>query len=228
MKLLAIHIIVALLPMLARAQGVILSPAPASQVDPANPSNYGVGISPYSPDQPTYGIDLNGDGIVDFTLTSTDHYQSFDIIPSGNNAVLSFLTDSSGSSEAANLTQETVIDSSTASSLSAVWQLAISNSHGTLYPNITAAYADGVQGQFAYASGFIGLETYVNGQIHYGFLQIDCLGYDGIGGFYLGYGYNTVAGQPITITSVPEPSVFALLAVSGMAFRFLRRNRLPS
>jgi len=46
MKTLAITIVVALLPVLARAQGVILSRAPALSVNIANPWSYGVSIGP--------------------------------------------------------------------------------------------------------------------------------------------------------------------------------------
>ncbi len=179
-------------------------------------------ISPGIGDLPSYGIDLNGDGLVDFTLSSSYLYQGFVITPTGNNAVLSYVVDSFGSSFAANLSPGTLVGPQ--SSLSPVWQQTIVFPTGTIYPVITAGYSDGVYGQFAGAAGFVGLQFMVGNETHYGFLQIDCLGYAGDGGFYEGYGWNTTPGAPITTTFVPEPGNWALLGL-GAATLWLKRSR---
>jgi len=136
---------------------------------------------------------------VDFTLSadSEQNCPALDIIPSGSNAVLAYAV------YTANLGEGTVVGPSSGL-LSPVW--ATSSSVITIENDI------GVYGLFTDTSGYIGLELYVDGAVHYGFLQIDCRGYSGFGGFYEAYGYNTVAGQPITTTAVPEPFVLASLA----------------
>lgn len=225
MRIFATIIAVALWPVLARAQGVILSPAPALWVNPANPSSYGVSIGPGYSGVAEYGIDLNGDGAVDFTLSAdSENFPALDIIPSSSNAVLAYVVDSFGSSIVANLGAGTVVGPS--SSLSPVWQQTIVTPNYTIYPNITFLDSNGDHGLFAYTSGFVGLQMLVDGEVHYGFLQIDCTGYSGEGGFYQGYGYNTVAGQPITIVAVPEPLSWALLAVGATLIIYRRRESL--
>jgi hypothetical protein len=206
-------VVALLIPVLAHGDGVVLSPAPALWVNPANPWSYGISIGPGYSGVSEYPIDLNNDGVVDYTLTSKYREQTFCILPSGSNAVLSYVIDSFGSSFVANLDEGTQIGP--LSSLLPIWQTTTGAGNSPQF--ITSGFtADGVDGLFADTSGYIGLEMYVNGEVHYGFLQIDCRGYSGGGGFYEGYGYNTLAGQPIITQSVPEPSGVALLGL-GLA-----------
>ena len=221
-----ILLLLQLLPLGLRAQSsVVFVPAPPLAVNPANPSSHGVSISPGLGDTPSYNIDLNGDGVVDFTLTSVLHSQAFDIIPAGNNAVLAYVVDSFGSSEVAKLGVGDFVGPS--SSMSPVWQSSITISPGNvIYPNITASFNDFTEGDFYNSSGAIGVEFFANGKPYYGFLQIDCRAYGGYGGFFEGYAWNTASGEGLTVEPVPEPGTWVLLALGAAAFAVRRKLSL--
>lgn len=104
-------LLLALNPLCALAQGVVYLPSPSipGQYPPFN--QYGVSIGTYSPDVQTYAIDINGDGIVDYTLSVQNNI--FNIIPAGSNSVLSVALDNYGDAGVAPLGAGIVIDSLT-------------------------------------------------------------------------------------------------------------------
>jgi len=209
-----------LVPALLRGQAVVLTPAPPLWVNPADPWNYGVSIGFGYSGLPQYGIDLNGDGTTDFTLTCAWRDLVFNIVQAGSNAVLAYVVDDFGSSYVANVGLGAVVGPS--SSLWPTWQPA---SGGLIPPIISGLYSEGAYGLFAGTTGYIGLRFDIDGSDHYGFLQLDCRGYSGDGGFLQGYGYNTVPGEPITIVSVPEPATWALFGLGALLLAALGHHR---
>ena len=227
-------LLLALNPLCALAQGVVYVPSPSIPGQGLPFSQYGVmigaGGEPW--ELPEYNIDLNGDGIVDYTLNvnaSLAGSDQFSIVPKGNNSVLAYV-DQYGSANAVNLGAGAVIGSQS-SSLNPIW----ANSGNSYPPLINYIFATGVIGDpavfgtFVNTTGFIGLQFRVNNQAYYGFLQMDTR-FSLYGGLYQGYGWNTTPGDSITTTyfrdliQVPEPSIFALLALSGVAAGLVRRK----
>ena len=224
-------ILLALNPLCASAQGVVYVPSP---VIPGQLfGQYGVMISPQAGNLREYAIDLDGDGVVDYTLSVT-HAQDagissvwqFNIVPSGSNCVLA-IPESGGVSDAANLWPGAVIGPEGSSTTPAVWL----NNQSSFPPILnyfidleTLGQTQWVFGTFAGNTGFIGLKFWANGQAHYGFLQMDCR-FDVVGpldgGLYQGYGWNTTPGEPITTTYFrdrfypPGPSI---QYIAGPAF----------
>jgi hypothetical protein len=228
-------ILLVLNPLCALAQGVVYVPSPfiPGQYPPFN--QYGVSIGMYSPDVQEYAIDINGDGIVDYTLSVQNDI--FDIIPAGSNSVLSVPLDDYGDAGVAPLGAGIVIDSLTPLPPGTFW----GNSGNVVgNPNLnyfidfaTIGLYSPQWGTFAITTGFVGLQFWINNQAYYGFLQLDTRWtVVGAGGLYQGYGWNTTPGGSITTTyfrdmlQVPEPSTWALLT-AGAALMLCRRKIIP-
>jgi hypothetical protein len=65
-------------------------------------------------------------------------------------------------------------------------------------------------------TGFMAFELAINGQAHYGWLEVEIPLPDLIaGGRVLGWAYNTVPGQSIFVAQVPEPTTWILLLLGG-------------
>jgi len=73
---------------------------------------------------------------------------------------------------------------------------------------------------------FIGIEFELGDGLHYGYFDIFMRG-DIPGAALYGWGYNSIPGESLAASLVPEPSTSALLTAGGILFWLLRRgNRL--
>jgi len=162
------------------------------------------------PNPTTYGIDINGDGIADFAFSIKSGGGNFelDIVPVGSNAVLCH----SNISMVCNLVPGTPVGSQ----CPGLWWNEPDNGAPLLVcASNTAGPQDGggggvvmpfSWGDFAWTNGFIGLRfCTVNHETHYAFLQMDCSisAAPGLGGLYLGCGWNTAPSDPITTAPMP-------------------------
>jgi len=157
-------------------------------------------------------IDINGDGVVDFTLTNNPSggcFPSFRIVPAGQNAVLS---DSTNWYAWAWYLPTGATVGPQGSAAGSVWLTNLS-------PIITEWDACGglsepgsfpTQGYFVFTNGSIGVRfTVGTNETHYGFLWLDCRAYSpGYGGLYLGCAWNTAPSQPVTTWPQPAPISF--------------------
>jgi len=231
MKQCILIVLVATTTLCASAQSVVYVPAPSIPGQSLPFSQYGVMLGGYSPEVQTYAIDINGDGVVDYTLNVNPTLagsDQFSITPMGNNSVLAYV-DQYGAANAANLGAGAVVGSQS-SSLNPIW----ANSGNSYPPVLNYTIATGVIGDpflfgtFVNTTGFVGLQFWVGNQAYYVFLQMDTRFSPNSGGLYQGYGWNTTPGDSITTTyfrdliQVPEPSIFALLALSGVAAGLVR------
>jgi hypothetical protein len=169
----------------------VLEPAPFLMPEWGQPDYLGISVTDYDPlSVPSYGIDLDHDGVLDFTLTAIEYdiLAAFEIIPAGTNAVLSV-----DGTYVANLPAGAVL-SAQGSSVGGSWQESV---------NYITAFGEGEPdtGQFLWTNGFIGLRFTSGGKVHYGFLQINCADYI-VGGFYQGCGWNQTPGASVTTTNV--------------------------
>jgi hypothetical protein len=221
-------------PLCALAQGVVYVPSPSIPGQGLPFSQYGVLIEPG--EAPEYNIDINGDGIVDYTLTlnaglSGGVYE-FNIVPASSNSVLAYV-DGDGAADAVNLGAGVVLGSQTPS-LNPIW----ANSGNSYAPLINYYVNYDVIGQtqwefgtFVNTTGFIGLQFWVDNQAYYGFLQMDTRFSPLYGGLYQGYGWNTTPGDSITTTyfrdliQVPEPETWMLTVIGGLTLTLVRRKR---
>lgn len=87
-----------------------------------------------------------------------------------------------------------------------------------------AAYRNGP------TSGFLGLRFLINGQLHYGWADLEVqadLNDGGYSGTLIGYAYDTVANQPILAgeSGAPEPGTLGLLALGWLGLGFWRPKK---
>lgn len=230
-------LLLALSPLCASAQGVVYVPSPPfpGQYPPFN--QYGVMIGKYAPEVQDYAIDLNEDGVVDYTLTMNaglSGFPQFNIIPAGNNSVLAYV-DEYGAANVVNLGVGVVLGPETPSSLNPIW----ANSGNSYPPTLNFGPVDlGIDqsqlvfGTFASTTGFVGLQFWIDDQAYYGFLQLDTRWtLATAGGMYQGYGWNTTPDESITTTyfrdllQVPEPSTWTLLGL-GIVMLAWRKRKL--
>ena len=155
-------------------------------------------------DIPTEGVDVNGDGVVDFEF---DYSATGDHSVTGSVAGNSVVVDAPGSDDAEVLAVGTRIDE---------LELKL-QANGLL-----GAHWPGNQ-------GFLGLKFDIGGQTHFGFFQ---MGMDGPGtatpyAIHLDYAaWETTPSAEITTFTVPEPASVGLYVVGLLSLSFFRRRRI--
>ena len=194
--------------MTIHAQGII-------NVVPPQPYHYS--------DLPTsQDIDINGDGIADFNLSSPNGIQ-IDLNPLNNNSILAVPEQSPDIGVLiAALAQGTTIPT-TAFSLNPtfVWYGANSPYGGSA--TIVAASDIGSIGYFqGNTSAYAGFELNIGNANYLGWFYIQNLGANI--GQITDWAYETSPNTPIIAGAVPEPSAFALLAI-GSVFLIWCSNR---
>lgn len=168
----------------------------------------------YGPVTISNNLDLNGDGITDFILSS-DISGAWLTSQSGN-----FLITGPGGLV---LVSPGSIISSNGSSLDPIYQW----SGGTATLGGQAVF-DGeyfYSGNFSDTNAFIGLQFQFDGQTHYGWMEI--YNYPNVAsGQVLGWAYESDPNTPIAAGAVPEPSTWGLIMLGATLF-FVKRKRPP-
>ncbi len=160
----------------------------------------------------TYDLVINGQSAFTFRSDGT----AFDITPSALNAVLAYRQGPLFSPWAIPLQSDTLISDDPGQY---EW-----SSESSL---LAASRDIGAIGYFAWVgSGYIGLQFQQGGQTYYGWVRAGAPLPFFNGGWIYDYAYETVPNTPLHAGegAVPEPSTFALLLLSGVAF-WLGRKR---
>ena len=184
------------------------------------------------PDQQVYGglgprsvyFDLNGDGVDDLRFRSDG--SQFDIVPTGNNAVLAIHQPPPDyGSLALHLNPGMAIGSS----LQPAWSWEQKQTPDPRFDDLgsTILYCDS-NGCLGYWSpdgdtAYVGVRFYAGSELHYGWIRVRTFS---VGGTIYDWAYNTTPDQSILAGAVPEPSAWALLVLGlGSLFFCSRRNR---
>jgi hypothetical protein len=190
------------------AQGTIVHVVPAQPI-------------PYSDYPFSQDIDLNGDGVPDFNLSSPNTFD-INLSPLNNNAIIS-VPEPPGDLGALiyAFNQGAPISSSLDPVL--VWW----GNDGNGPPSIVSSADIGSIGYFqGQTDAYAGMRLDVAGSLYYGWIHIQNFG--GNWGQVSDWAYETRPGTQILAGAVPEPSSAALLAVGMLSLRLLRslRSRL--
>ena len=185
-----------------------------------------------------FGIDLNGDGSVDFRFVS-ESGDYFHAEPQGQNMVLGYpLNALRYAFMAKRLQAGDVLASTSSPGLEWVGYQGNSSTYTTGPILIMSFGSESVGGEFPSRFGTVPGESFPRvGYVQEGYVGVQFFGADGLhygwirvrGGYQsygtiLDYAYNTVPGQGLAAGVVPEPSTWALLAVGAAAFCFGRRK----
>jgi hypothetical protein len=189
---------------LAPAQGTIVFVSPSQPIS-------------YSDVSPSQNMDINNDGVADFTLSGG---QDVDLNPLNNNAVIS-LPEPPGDLGAFiyAFSQGTPISSSPDPVL--VWW----GSGGNPPPTIVSASNLGASGYFAYRTDptYAGIRLDVGGALHYGWIRIENF-YGSNWGQINDWAYETSPNTSILAGQVPEPSCISL-SFLGLLLLFVLRSQ---
>jgi hypothetical protein len=193
----------------ASAQGTIVHVVPPQPI-------------PYSDYPSSQGIDLNGDGIVDFNLSSPNGIE-IELAPLNNNAIIS-VPEPPGELGAwiYAFSQDAPISSSLDPVL--VWW----GSDGNATPDIVAASNLGALGYFAYRTDptYARIQLDVSGALYYGWIHIQNLGGSNWGQIS-DWAYETSPNTPIFAGAVPEPGTVSLCAIGTMMVLLFRSKPKP-
>ncbi len=180
-------------------------------------------FSPLINSQRTVPVDIDGDGTADFVFRATPSL--FDIYGIGNNRVLAFPNHPPDLSRyAVPLSVGDVISPS----LQPQYVWAESQYFGSPRDPLGVVFNGGFEtiiGTFVNRKGYVGLEFQIGGNIHYGWIQLDCETFYNNGGYVLDYAYELRPGAGIFAGAVPEPSTCALVGFGFLALLIQRRRK---
>lgn len=172
-------------------------------------------------------IDLNHDGIEDYRVVATgtvsEGFQmegsslSLNAVwarPTGGNDIGAFIVPLSfGTSIGNNLP------------VGDEWTTTYAGAFGLIAPGFSSYSSAGVLGLFVNHTAFAGLQFHVGADVFYGWIKVQEISALGGGGIVYEYAYDTRPNTPIFAGAVPEPSVFALLTVAGIAVLARRQQQ---
>lgn len=169
-----------------------------------------------------WGLDMNLDGQAEFTFVGDG--ETFQVLPSGNNAVLSYTFGPGGiNAWALPLPSLTPISADPGDY---TWFQRIDSpfgSAGSVFVGYTSELSTG--SFLGIESAYVGLQFMLDDGIHYGWVRMGCP-VDGLaGGWIYEAAYDLRPGMPILTGVVPEPCTVALLVLSGVGFWLFNRRR---
>lgn len=165
-------------------------------------------------------LDLNGDGLEDFTFDSS-LLQSVQVVPARDNRILILPESPPDLGGYVQPLGDGTPISSEAAQGGLIWADADAPASGGALLSACAA-PFGCVGPWVNLTAFAGVEFEINGDTHYGWVRIS--NFD-LGGNVLDWAYETRANTPILAGAVPEPSVWALLFGGGVLMVWFRRKR---
>ena len=171
-------------------------------------------------------IDLDQDGVGDFVFRATP--SQFDIYGLGSNRVLAYPNNPPDlSRSAAPLTAGDAITPSLQAQY--IWaESIITGSSASPLGVLLNGGFETIGGPFVRRRGYVGLEFQIGGNLHYGWIQLDCEYFYHNGGYVLDYAYELRPGTTILAGAVPEPSAWALFSVGLLLIGTVRKRRRRS
>lgn len=167
----------------------------------------------------TLPVDLNSDGIPDFTFVSTRG--DFSVQGPSLNAVMAVPAgglDLGG--WAVPMSAGVTVGAELPSGL--IWYETLHTQYGSLPALLTSCMDVGCIGLFTGQNAYMGVRFQASDGTHYGWMRLD-LPYVGInGGYVREWAYET---RPDTALLVPEPSTWALLGIAGIVLWWHGRRK---
>ena len=173
-----------------------------------------------------WGLDMNIDGQPDFTFVSHEG-ESFQVVPNGNNAVLSYTFGPGGMNAWA-------LPLSSLSPISAdpggyTWFHRLDSPFPPI-PDAGAGFVAytsemGIGTFLGVESAYIGLQFMLDDGVHYGWARVGCPVAGLGGGWIYEAAYDIRPGTLILAGAVPEPSTCALVGFGFLALLIQRRRK---
>jgi hypothetical protein len=178
----------------------------------------------------TLPVDLNGDGVTDFTFVSTRRDFTVDTpslsaviaVPEGGLDLGTFVVP---------LDPGYMVGAQTSGGL--IWSQTLKTQYGDVRPLLTSSMDVGSIGLFTGQNAYMGVRFQAADGVHYGWMRLD-LPFVGVNGGYIReWAYDTRVNAPIFAGAVPEPSACALFGFGFLAWAILpsrpsSRSSLPS
>lgn len=167
-------------------------------------------------------VDLDQDGTADFVFRATP--SQFDIYGVGANRVLAF---PNNPPDLTRFVVPLMAGDSITPSLQPQYIWAESIHTGSSASPLGALFNGGFEtigGPFVNRRGYVGLEFLRGGNIHYGWIQLDCETFYNNGGYVLDYAYELRPGAGIFAGAVPEPSTWSLFFIGLLSIALFTRK----
>ena len=196
-------------------------------------ATWGQGIIHVSPQpQPYYSltspgtldesIDINGDGMADFTLLFGSKLYGF-----GSAVLISSNGNLSVAADFRPLAANMAMGDWVGSSLASPYEWTRGQTRITGYTGLIDGLFSAPIGNFSGPGGYIGFDLVQNGQNYYGWMHITSPTNDAFNyGVITEWAYSTVPNAPIMVGQVPEPATPALLGLGGLALALVCPKRL--
>jgi hypothetical protein len=170
----------------------------------------------------TLPVDLNGDGLIDFTFVSTR--RDFTVDTGSLNAVIAV---PAGGLDLGGWAMPLLAghDISSTTSGGLIWYQTFQTPFGSASALLTSCMDVGCIGLFTGQNAYMGVRFQASDGTHYGWMRLE-LPFVGVNGGYIReWAYDTRVNAPIFAGAVPEPSVVGLVSLSGAGFWLFRRRK---
>ena len=191
------------------------------------PPVHRIALNNLNPATQDYNIDLNGDGVFDLQHDSSGR-SSF-LRTSAGTRLLGLRQPFQGvswyDSQPYPLTTGISIGEDSPALFPQYGTLSGWQSHPMGTPGVASLhvrYNVGTSGSFLGIRGYLGMEFLIDGQVHYGWMDLD--NYNWNQTEIRGWAYETEPGKPILAGSVPEPSTLLLVCATLGSCLFFRRR----
>lgn len=167
-----------------------------------------------------YGLDMNGDGTLDFRIQTDSSLQTAELFTLGSNTVAGYNTGGLDQTKfVAPLQAGALLGPSLAGGPS--W---VTDSNGLLLYLVTNVGDEGLWNGFN-NDAYVGTQFYAAGQVHYGYVHLNLISFSAR---IVDWAYDTVPNEAVVVVPIPEPSTLGFALIGTLACVWASKTKRAS